>query len=75
MAPFASALLSARSASMKCLAPDRINQLARGMSIKFRRTLLTPDVTLDLFARQIAHGNIACSAVRHLAGFEFSDVA
>jgi len=57
------------------LLPDRINRLARAGHHTFRDTTLTPGKTLALFARQIAHGNIACSAVRHLAGEAFSDSA
>lgn len=37
--------------------------------------MLTPQRTLALFVQQIAHGNIACAAMRHLAGTPFSDSA
>lgn len=57
------------------LLPDRINTLARAADHTFRQTVLTPGRTLALFARQIACGNVACSAVRHLAGEDFSDSA
>jgi len=57
------------------LRPERINQLARELGHGFRQTPLTPGNTLRLFVRQIACGNIACSAVRHLAGEDFSDSA
>lgn len=57
------------------LLPDRINALARARQHTFRQTTLTPGVTLALFARQIAHGNVACAAMRHLAQQEFSDSA
>lgn len=57
------------------LVPDRINALARAGHHTFRQTALTPGKTLTLFVRQIAHGNVACSAMRHLAGEEFSDSA
>lgn len=57
------------------LLPERINQLARAGHHIFRDTLLTPANTLGLFVRQIASGNIACAAVRHLAGADFSDSA
>src|SRR5580700_8954467 len=57
------------------LLPDRINQLARDSGLAFRNTQLTPGHTLRLFALQIAAGNIACSAVHHLAGEEFTDTA
>lgn len=54
---------------------ERINQLALELGHSFRDTSLTPGNTLRLFVQQIAHGNVACSAMRHLAGEEFSDSA
>jgi hypothetical protein len=54
---------------------DRIDQLARQQQHTFRNTLLTPGVTLNLFVRQIAAGNLACAAMRHVAGSDFSDSA
>ena len=40
-----------------------------------RRRLLPLDRTLWLFVQQVAHGNLACTAIRHLAGEEISDSA
>src|SRR2546423_1775454 len=57
------------------LPADEIDQLAAQRGVVFRDTALTPGTTLQLFVRQVAHGNVACSAVRHLAGFDFSDSA
>ena len=57
------------------LSADRIDQLATERGVVFRDTTLTPGQTLRLFVRQVAHGNVACSAMRHLAGFDFSDSA
>ena len=57
------------------LRPDRINQLARTLDHTFRNTLLTPGNTLRFFVQQVAHGNIACSAMRHLTGEDFTDSA
>jgi len=74
MAAFDLALARVRQDCQQLL-PDRINALARATDHTFRQTVLTPGKTLALFARQIAHGNVACSAVRHLAGEEFSDSA
>jgi hypothetical protein len=74
MAAFDLALARVRQDCLELL-PDRINALARAGHHTFRRTTLTPGDTLMLFARQIACGNIACSAMRHLAGEEFSDSA
>ena len=53
----------------------RVDALARALDHTFRQTTLTPGNTLTLFVRQIAHGNVACTAMRHLAGEEFSDTA
>ena len=57
------------------LRPDKVNQLALDLGHEFRDTALTPGNTLRLFVQQVAHGNIACSAVRHLAEKDFSDSA
>ena len=57
------------------LQPRHINDLARAANHTFRDTTLTPGNTLALFVRQVAHGNVACTAVRHLAGEDFSDSA
>lgn len=57
------------------LLPHRINQLARQRGLVFRDRELTPGNTPRLFAQQVASGNIACSAVRHLAGGAFTDTA
>lgn len=75
MAAFDLALAGVRSGAHDLLPPDRIDQLARAADHRFRNTTLTPGNTLRLFARQVACGNVACSAVRHLAGADFSDSA
>src|SRR5688500_6185144 len=75
MAAFDLALAGVRSGTHDLLPPGRIDQLARAEDHPFRNTALTPGNTLQLFARQVAHGNVACSAVRHLADADFSDSA
>jgi hypothetical protein len=75
MAAFDLALSEVRSGADDLLMPARIDQLARADNMEFRNTTLTPGNTLRLFVQQIAHGNIACTAVRHLAAEEFSDSA
>lgn len=75
MAAFDLALCGVRKGSHDLLPPDPIDQLARAGGHRFRDTTLTPGNTLRLFAQQVAHGNVACSAVRHLAGEDFSDSA
>jgi hypothetical protein len=75
MAAFDLALARVQQDSDHLLLPAHINQLAREGGHVFRQTTLTPGNTLRLFARQIANGNIACSAVHHLTDDEFSDTA
>jgi hypothetical protein len=75
MAALDSALDVLRDDSCDLLLPDRINQQARELGHVFRDTPLNPGNTLVLFVRQIAHGNIACAAMTHLAGTDFTDVA
>jgi hypothetical protein len=75
MAAFDLALSRVRNGSDELLLPTRIDQLARAGAVRFRDTTLTPGNTLRLFAQQVAHGNVACSAVHHLAGEDFSDSA
>jgi hypothetical protein len=75
MAAIDHALSCVRRDGSDLLRPDRINQLARECGHGFRDTPLTPGQTLQLFVRQVAHGNVACSAVSHLAGHDFTDSA
>jgi len=75
MAAFDLALSRVRQGTEHLLAPGRINQLALSGKHLFRNTTLTPGATLRLFVQQIAHGNVACSAMRHLAGENLSDSA
>ncbi len=75
MAAFDLALTCIRDGADDLLLPERINQLALAQGHSFRNTTLTPGNTLRLFVQQVAHGNVACSAVRHLAGEDFSDSA
>lgn len=75
MAAFDSAISILQNETHDLLLPEEINQQARRLGHVFRDTALTPGNTLVLFARQIACGNIACAAVPHLAGEDFTDVA
>ncbi len=75
MAAFALALARVQNDGDHLLLPARLDQLARTRGHEFRNTLLTPGNTLALFARQIAHGNVACAAMHHLADADFSDAA
>jgi hypothetical protein len=76
MAASDTALACLRSNGGADLLPaEQINQLARQSGLAFRDRELTPGRTLQLFVQQIAAGNIACAAVRHLAHAEFTDSA
>lgn len=66
-AAFDLALARVRDSSDHHLLPAHIDQLARAGGHVFRHTTLTPGNTLRLFVRQVAHGNVACAAVRHLS--------
>lgn len=75
MAAIDSALSCLQKGTHDLLSPEFLNQLARQTGTVFRQTTLTPGNTLSLFVRQIAHGNVACAAVTHLAGEDFTDMA
>ena len=75
MAALDYALSCVRRDGSDLLRPERVNQLARECGHAFRDTPLTPGETLRLFVGQVAHGNVACSAVSHLAGQDFTDSA
>jgi Transposase DDE domain len=75
MAAFDLALAHVRNGAEDFLLPERINQLALDHKHRYRNTVLTPGKTLGLFVQQVAQGNVACSAMRHLAGEDFSDSA
>ncbi len=75
MAAFDLALSRVRNGTDDLLLPERINQLALAQDHLFRNTTLTSGNTLRLFVQQVAHGNVACAAVRHLADEDFSDSA
>lgn len=75
MAALDFALCALRDGSHDLLLPEQINQHARKIGHVFRDTPLDPGNTLTLFVRQIACGNVACSAVCHLAGTDFTDTA
>jgi hypothetical protein len=66
MAGFDLALTRVQQHADELLISDQINQLARQRDHTFRNTILTPGSTLCWFVQQVAHGNVACSAVRHL---------
>jgi len=50
---------------------EELKQLCQQVGLRWRERLLTPIVTLRLFFLQILHGNVACDALSHVAGFSF----
>jgi len=75
MAGFDLALARVQQNNDQLLIPDRINELARQQDHNFRGRFSHPATPSAGSCEQVAHGNVACSAVRHLAGEEFSDSA
>jgi hypothetical protein len=75
MAAFDLALSRVQQGTDDFLLPQRLNQLACQRGLTFRNTPLTPGRTLQLFVQQVAHGNVSCWSVRHLAGEQFTDAA
>ena len=54
---------------------DAIAEVCRQEGMSWRRTILTPIVTIKVFCLQILHGNTACEALRHLARMAFTGAA
>jgi hypothetical protein len=52
-----------------------IGRLLAGRTRPSRRRMLTPAVTTYLFLRQVLHGNVAATHLRHLSGLGFSPSA
>lgn len=59
----------------KALSADWIEKACTALGVRFRRRCLDPVTTLHVFLLQILHGNIACTALPHLAGKVFSAAA
>jgi hypothetical protein len=54
---------------------EELTELCRQSGLRWRERLLTPLVTLRLFFLQILHGNVAGTALPHIAGFSFANSA
>lgn len=52
-----------------------IEQTCHDIGYAWRQRTLDPLTTIQLFTKQVLHGNIACSKVRHLADDNFSATA
>ncbi len=56
----------------RVLSSRQIEQACRSVKHRWRRRQLPPVRTVYLFVLQILHGNIACSALRHVSGLKVS---
>src|SRR5436305_2070237 len=68
MASIASALVSVKNYFATFVPESMILQACQEVDYEWRDRQLGPMVTTHLFLRQIAHGNTACSHLRHLSG-------
>jgi DDE family transposase len=59
----------------QCLQPAVIEQLCRVLGHTWRERALDPVTTVHTFLLQVLHGNVACSALPHLTGRQFTDSA
>ena len=57
------------------LPESRLCQIARAAGLAWRKRLLTPATTTQLFLTQVLHGNTAVSHLRRLCGLDFTDSA
>lgn len=53
--------------------PPLIHAVCQQSGVSFRRRLLTPLLTTQLFVRQVLHGNVAVAELRRLAKLPFAD--
>jgi hypothetical protein len=54
------------------ISPQAVDDACREAGYAWRKRLLSPLTTIQLFFLQILHGNIAIGGVRHVAGMDFS---
>lgn len=57
------------------LSKECIEQTCHDIGYAWRKRTLDPVTTIQLFVQQVLHGNVACSAVRHLTSENFSATA
>jgi hypothetical protein len=56
----------------KALAPETIAKICGFLGHKYRKRVLDPVITFQVFLVQILHGNTACTALSRLAGIPFT---
>lgn len=57
------------------LQPEAIKEVCREEGLEWRKRLLDPPRTIQLFLLQVLHGNTACSTLRHLSKLRFTPTA
>jgi hypothetical protein len=57
------------------LSPAVIVRLCQSVGYEWRKRILDPVTTIQVFLLQILHGNTACSGLPHLAGLSFTAAA
>jgi len=75
MASIARRVTELKDDFQRVLTPAMVEAAAEAAGHRWRERVLGPTMTVALFALQILHGNVACRAVRHLAGMDFTDTA
>jgi hypothetical protein len=58
-----------------CLAPEAIEAACHQAQHSWRKRVLDPVTTINLFLMQVLHGNTACQHVVHFGGWTFTDSA
>ncbi len=72
MANLASSLQRVKQNPLSCLSRQLIERVCREHDYVWRDRELDPATTVSLFLQQIAHGNVSCAQVRHIAHASFS---
>lgn len=75
MASIARRVAELKDGGSRVLTPAMVTAAAAAVGHRWRRRVLDPATTVALFTLQVLHGNVACRAVRHLAGMDFSVTA
>jgi hypothetical protein len=75
MASIAASLARIKHNPLDVLDRDTVERVCREHGHAWRDRQLDPATTVALFLQQVAHGNVSCGEVRHLAGGSFTPQA
>ena len=67
MASIAASLSRIKHNPLDVLGRDTVERVCREHGHEWRDRQLDPATTVALFLQQVAHGNVSCAEVRHLA--------